>query len=56
MYICQLFNNNEGLGLLKLADTVLILINPSPSNVKGPTFTKLKKNQKIKKMTIIKKW
>ena len=25
---------NEGLGLLKLADTVLILINPSPSNVK----------------------
>ena len=25
---------NEGLGLLKLANTVLILINPSPSNVK----------------------
>ena len=25
---------NEGLGLWKLADTVLILINPSPSNVK----------------------
>ena len=31
---CQLFNINEGLGLLKLANTVLILINPSPSNVK----------------------
>ena len=29
-----LFNINEGLGLLKLADTVLILINPSPSNIK----------------------
>ena len=27
-------NINEGLGLLKLADTSLILINPSPSNVK----------------------
>ena len=26
---------NEGLGLLKLADTSLILINPSPSNVNG---------------------
>ena len=26
----------EGLGLLKLADTSLILINPSPSNVKKP--------------------
>ena len=25
---------NEGLGLLKLADTSLILINPRPSNVK----------------------
>ena len=25
---------SAGLGLLKLADTVLILINPSPSNVK----------------------
>ena len=31
---CLLFNINEGLGLLKLANTVLILINPSPSNVK----------------------
>ena len=30
----QLVNINEGLGLLKLANTVLILINPSPSNVK----------------------
>ena len=29
----QLFNVNEGLGVLKLADTVSILINPSPSNV-----------------------
>ena len=29
-----IFNINEGLGLLKLADTLLILINPSPSNVK----------------------
>ena len=29
----KIFNINEGLGLLKLADTVLILINPSPSNV-----------------------
>ena len=28
-----LFDINEGLGLLKLADTVFILINPSPSNV-----------------------
>ena len=26
---------NDGLGLLKLADTSLILINPSPSNVKN---------------------
>ena len=32
---CYLFNINECLGLLKLADTVLILINPSPSNVKA---------------------
>ena len=34
--VCQfryLFNDNEGLGFLKLADTVLIFINPSPSNV-----------------------
>ena len=30
----QLFNVKDGLGLLKLADTVMILINPSPSNVK----------------------
>ena len=30
----KIFNINEGLGLLKLADTFLILINPSPSNVK----------------------
>ena len=29
-----LFNINEGLGLLKLANKVLILINPSPNNVK----------------------
>ena len=29
-----MYNINEGLGLLKLADTSLILINPSPSNVK----------------------
>ena len=29
-----IFYINEGLGLLKFADTVLILINPSPSNVK----------------------
>ena len=29
-----LFDINEGIGLLKLADTVLILSNPSPSNVK----------------------
>ena len=29
-----LFNINEGLVLLKLADTVLILINTGPSNVK----------------------
>ena len=28
------FNVNESLGLLKLANTVLILINPSPSNFK----------------------
>ena len=34
---CQLFNINEGLGLLKLADTSLILINPSPSNVQRKT-------------------
>jgi hypothetical protein len=32
------FNINEGLGLLKLANTVLILINPSPSNVKALIF------------------
>ena len=31
---CYLFDINEGLGLLKLANTVLILINTSPSNVK----------------------
>ena len=31
---CLLFNVNEGLGLLKFADISLILINPSPSNVK----------------------
>ena len=31
---CYSFNIIEGLGLLKLADTMLILINPSPSNVK----------------------
>ena len=30
----QSFNINEGLGLLKLADISLILINPSPSSVK----------------------
>ena len=36
--IRQLFNINEGLGLLKLADAVLILINPSPSNVKKVTL------------------
>ena len=35
---CYLFHINEGLGLLKLADTSLILINPSPSNVKGSYF------------------
>ena len=35
---CQIFNIYEGLVLLKLADTVLILINPSPSNVKVSTF------------------
>ena len=29
-----LFDINEGIGLLELADSVLILINPSPSNVK----------------------
>ena len=29
-----LSNINEDLALVKLADTVLILINPSPSNVK----------------------
>ena len=34
----NLFNTNEGLGLLKLADTVLILINHSPSNVKNLTY------------------
>ena len=33
-----LFNINEDLGLLKLADTLLILINPSPSNVKVDTM------------------
>ena len=32
-------NLNEGLGLLQLADTVLILINPSPSNAKVPENT-----------------
>ena len=31
----RLFNINEGLVLLKLANTVLILINTSPSNVNG---------------------
>ena len=31
---CWLFNINEGLVLLKLADTVLILINTGPSNGK----------------------
>ena len=31
-------NINEGLGLLKLAETVLILINPSQSNVKDKTM------------------
>ena len=31
---CYLFNINEGLVLLKLANTVLILINTGPSNVK----------------------
>ena len=29
----MVFNVNEGLGLFKLADTSLILINPNPSNV-----------------------
>ena len=29
----QLFNVNEGLGLLKLANTLLILIKTSPSNI-----------------------
>ena len=29
---CYLFNINEGLVLLKLADKVLILINTGPSN------------------------
>ena len=29
-----MYNINEGLGLLKLAETLLILINPSPSSVK----------------------
>ena len=33
-FLRYLFNINEGLGLLKLANTVLILINPSPINVK----------------------
>ena len=37
------FNINEGLRLLKLADTVLILINPSPSTVKH-NFLKFFKN------------
>ena len=31
---CLLFFINEGLGLLKLADTSLVLINPSPSSVR----------------------
>ena len=34
----QLVNIKEGLGLLKLADTVLILIDPSPSKVKISSF------------------
>ena len=33
-----LFDINEGLVLLKLANTVLILFNAGPSNVKGVTF------------------
>ena len=33
MYVKILFNINEGLGLLKLANTLLIFINHSPSNV-----------------------
>ena len=35
---CLLFNINIGLVLLKLADTVLILINTGPSNVKELKF------------------
>ena len=47
-----LFNINEGLELLKLADTVLILINPSPSNVKIIIATAIKVG-KIKFPTVI---
>ena len=37
---CWLFNINEGQVLLKLADTVLILINTDPSNVRVSCFSK----------------
>ena len=36
-YEIYIENINEGLGLLELADTSLILINPSPSNVNHVT-------------------
>ena len=41
---CKSFIHNEGLGFLKLANVVLILINPSPCYVKnikvlGMTFS-----------------
>ena len=39
--IFQRYIYNEGLGLLKLADTSLILINPSPSNVNKQLFVQL---------------
>ena len=40
-------NFNEGLGLLKLADTLLILINPNPSNVNISKSIKLIKDFRI---------
>ena len=51
--MAELFNINEGLVLLKLADRVLILINTGPSNVKlhnASTLLKIVCELTIKKL------
>ena len=56
--LCELFNINEGLVLLKLANTVLILINTSPSNVNGMymvvrlSYVSSKKGQNTKNVRV----